>query len=512
MELLNSQTEERRVPAIRMQNVTKTFPGVKALDRVSFDVDHGEIHALVGENGSGKSTLLKLMVGAFPMDSGQVHINGDEVRLRSPREARKRYGIKIMPQDVELCGQLITGRNIMLGLERALVDRNRLSRRERAMTTEVLRLIGAQVDPQMRAEELSTPEARFIQIAHALLPPVNVVLCDEPTAVLSTVDAEALLATLTRIRSEAGTAIVYVSHRIGEVLQIADRITILRDGLNVGTFRREEIDRQQIIELMTKTARAGKHGAPAPDAARNAANRSRLAVKALGRGRSFTDVSFEVASGQIVGIAGAQGAGFGPLLAAIAGRNKYDVGSIELDEVAIPPGSTSKAYKLGIALVPADRRQAGIVPSLTVRENITLPVTGSLGRYGFRLRRAERETSRKRAEVFDIRGAGLNTMAGNLSGGNQQKLAIARSLQGKPEFLLLEEPTQGIDIGAKAEIRHYISRLVRSEGMGALVASSEFEDLIGFSDLIHVMRLGRIVATFDGNTATYSDILHAALP
>ena len=176
------------------------------------------------------------------------------------------------------------------------------------------------------------------------------------------------------------------------------------------------------------------------------------------------------------------------------------------------PGSTTKAYKSGIALVPADRRRAGIVPSLTVRENIALPVTGSLGRNGFRLRRAERETSRKFAEGFDIRGAGLNTMAGNLSGGNQQKLAIARSLQGDPKFLLLEEPTQGIDIGAKSEIRHHIGQLVRNEGMGALVASSEFEDLIGFSDVLHVMRLGRIVATFDGETATYSDILHAALP
>ena len=512
MESLTVPAAERRVPAIGMQNVSKTFPGIKALDRVSFEVNHGEIHALVGENGAGKSTLVKLMVGAFPPNSGLIHINGDPVQLRSPREARKRYSIKMIPQDVELCGQLTTGRNIMLGVEGALVDRNRLSRRERAATTEVLRLIGAHVDPRIRAEDLSTSEARFIQIAHALLPPVSVVLCDEPTAVLSEVDAEALLATLTRIRSEASTAIVYVSHRIGEVLQIADRITILRDGRSAGTFRRDEIDRQQMIELMTKSARVGKQGVPAKDAAQSAAKGGKLAVKALGHGRSFSDVSFEVAAGQIVGIAGVQGAGFGPLLAAIAGRIKYDVGSIELDEVTIPPGSTTRACKLGIALVPADRRQAGIAPTLTVRENIALPVTGSLGRFGFRLRRAEREASRRYAEAFDIRGAGLNTKAGNLSGGNQQKLAIARALQGAPKFLLLDEPTQGIDVGAKAEIRHLISQLVRNEGMGVLVASSEFEDLIGFSDVLHVMRLGQIVATFDGKTATYSELLHAALP
>lgn len=503
---------ERHAPAIGMRNVSKAFPGIKALDGVSFEVDRGEIHALVGENGAGKSTLVKLMVGAFPPDSGLIHINGNQVRLRSPREARKQYGIKMIPQDVELCGQLTTGRNILLGVEGALVDRNRLSRRERAATTEVLRLIGARVDPRIKAEDLSTSEARFIQIAHALLPPVSVVLCDEPTAVLSEVDAEALLAALNRIRSETSTAIVYVSHRIGEVLRIADRITILRDGRSVGTFGRDEIDRQQIIELMTKSTRVRKQGVPAKKAVRSAAKEGRLAVKALGRGRSFSDISFDVAAGQIVGIAGVQGAGFGPLLAAIAGRIDYDVGSIELDEVTLPSGSTTKACRLGIALVPSDRRLAGIAPTLSVLENIALPVTGSLGRFGVRLRRAERETSRRYAEAFDIRGAGLNTKAGNLSGGNQQKLAIARALQGAPRFLLLDEPTQGIDVRAKAEIRHLISQLVRSEGMGALVASSEFEDLIGFSDVLHVMRLGQIVATFDGKTATYSELLHAALP
>jgi ribose transport system ATP-binding protein/rhamnose transport system ATP-binding protein len=418
----------------------------------------------------------------------------------------------MIPQDVELCGQLTTGRNILLGLERALVDRNRLSRRERTAAADVLRLIGAHLDPRIKAADLSTSEARFTQIAHALLPPVSVILCDEPTAVLSEVDAEALLATLTRIRGETSTAIVYVSHRIGEVLRIADRITILRDGRSVGTFRRDEIDRQQLIELMTKSAPAGRQGAPARDAARSPAKGGKLAVKALGRGRSFSDVSFDVAAGQIVGIAGAQGAGFGPLLAAIAGRDIYDVGAIELDEVNLPPGSTAKACRLGIALVPADRRIAGIAPTLTVRENIALPVTGSLGRFGIRLRRTEREVSRRYAEAFDIRGAGLNTKAGNLSGGNQQKLAIARALQGAPKFLLLDEPTQGIDIGAKAEIRHLIGQLVRNEGLGALVASSEFEDLIGFTDVLHVMCLGKIVATFDGKTVTYAELLHAALP
>lgn len=499
------------VPAIELVDIVKTFPGVRALDGVSFDAAHGEIHAVVGENGAGKSTLMKIMMGVTAPDSGEMLIEGEEARPRSPREARKKYGIKMIPQELELCRQMPVGRNVLLGLEGPLVRRNKLSEKERARIDDAFRLIDARVDPRRPSHELSVPEARLAQIAHALVARGNVVLCDEPTAVLSEVDAEALLDCLVRMRTEAGMTIIYVTHRLSEVLRIADRITVLREGRLVGTFARGDVDRRQIIELMTKS----RNGAPKLRSEQLLEKRrraGRLDVTGLSLGRSFQDVSVSVESGQLVGIAGVQGAGFGPLLAAIAGWRAYEEGDIAIDGASVPPGSTTKACRLGIELVPGDRRHGGIAPNLRVRENVALPVTGSLSRFGIRMRKAERESTATYTEALDIRGAGPETAARNLSGGNQQKLALARALQGAPRFLLLEEPTQGIDLRAKAEIRELIERLVRREGLGVMLASSEFEDLLGFADVIHVMRLGRIVTTLDGQSATYGDLLQEALP
>jgi ABC-type sugar transport system ATPase subunit len=497
-------------PAIELVDIVKTYPGVRALDAVSFDAAHGEIHAVVGENGAGKSTLMKIIMGVTAPDAGQIRIEGQEVRPRSPREARRRYGIKMIPQKLELCERLVVGRNVLLGLEGPLVRRTKLSSEERARIDRAFHLIAARVNPRRSSHDLSVPEARLVQIAHTLIAPGNVVLCDEPTAVLSEVDAEALLEWLVKMRTEASMTIVYVSHRLSEVLRIADRITVLRDGHRVGTFARDQVDRQQVIELMTKSG-SGRPKVRPPLGLGKRRKASKLEVRGLSLGGSFQQVSLTVESGQIVGIAGVQGAGYGPLLAAIAGAREYESGSIILDDRPVPPGSSAKVCRLGIGLVPGDRRH-GIAPTLRVRENIALPVTGSLSRFGVRMRRAERESALTYTEAFDIRGAGSETVARNLSGGNQQKLALARVLQGAPRFLLLEEPTQGIDVRAKAEIRDLVVRLARQEGLGALLASSEFEDLLGFADVIHVMRLGRIVATLDGEEARYGDILHRALP
>jgi rhamnose transport system ATP-binding protein len=442
---------------------------------------------------------------------GEIRIDGESVRIRSPREARRKYGIKMIPQEVELCEPLSVGRNVMLGLEGPLVRRSKLSARERSEIDEAFQLIAARVDPRRPSQGLSLPEARLAQIAHALIAPGNIILCDEPTAVLSEVDSEALLDWLTRMRTEGERTIVYVSHRLSEVLKIADRITVLRDGRNVGTFNRDEIDRQQVIDLMTKSGNG--HSRLKPQlAVDKLEGPGKLEVTGLGLGSSFDDVSLTLESGQIVGIAGVQGAGYGPLLAAIAGWETYESGRVMVDGKSLLRASTEHACRVGIELVPADRRRAGIAPDMNVRENIALPVTGSLSKLGVRLRGAERASAETFTEALDVRSAGPESAAGNLSGGNQQKLAIARVLQGAPRFMLLEEPTQGIDVGAKAEIRELVERLVREEGLGALVASSEFEDLLGFADVIHVMCLGRMVATFDGEEVGYGEILSQALP
>jgi monosaccharide-transporting ATPase len=504
---------QARPPAIELVDVSKIYPGVRAVDGVSFDAVPGEIHALLGENGAGKSTLMKMMMGAIAPDSGVIRVEGEEVTLGSPRKARRKHGIKMIPQEVELCGQLTVGRNVLLGVEGMVVRRESTSSAETARIRELFEIVGSRVSPARRAHELSVPEMRLTQIAHALGAPGNLILCDEPTAVLSEQDAESLLERLMAIRDEGRAAVVYVSHRLNEVLQIADRITVLRSGRNVGTFTPDEVDRERLIDLMTKTGGNGtKRKARAELELATPRMKGKLEVRGLAFGRKFQDVSLTVEAGQIVGIAGVEGSGHGALLDAIAGRYAYESGTLVMDGSELRPGSTAAASRAGIGLVPADRREAGIAGKLALRENIALPLTGSLSRFGVRRRRAERVAARTFIDALDIRGAGPSALAAGLSGGNQQKLALARLLQGRPRILLLDEPTQGIDVRAKSEIRDLVNRLASDEGLGVLVASSEFDDLLGFADVIHVMRLGRLVATIDGGEATYGGLLREALP
>jgi ABC-type sugar transport system ATPase subunit len=336
-----------------------------------------------------------------------------------------------------------------------------------------------------------------------------VIVLDEPTAVLSETDAASLLGRLESFKDD-GKAIVYVSHRLSEILQIAQRVTVLRDGRNVGTFAREEVDKDRIVALMAKPDRRLAEDAP----------RRRppihpepyLEVEGLTREAVLTDVSLRVGPGEIVGVAGVQGSGHGHLLRALAGLDPYDVGTVTAGGRAIPPGSVREAYASGLVLVPADRRHSAIVPQLSVRSNLMLPVRAAARRLGFRRLGEERRASRQYIDMFGVRTPSTESLAGGLSGGNQQKLALARALESGPHVLLLEEPTQGIDVNSKAEIRDLIQRLVAERSLGVVVATSEFEELLGLADVIHVMCLGRVVETMGAEEATYARILHAALP
>jgi ABC-type sugar transport system ATPase subunit len=336
-----------------------------------------------------------------------------------------------------------------------------------------------------------------------------VILLDEPTAVLSDVDAAALLERLEAFRAE-GKAIIYVSHRLSEVLRIADRISVLRDGAMVGTFARQEVDREHIITLMAKSEVAPA-SLEVTERASEQEDTPILEVQGLTFGHILNDVSFSVERGEIVGIAGVQGSGHGYLLGAIAGRLPYDEGAIVMNGRTLDP-SLHERYKAGLALVPADRREAAIVPSLTVRDNIVLPRGRTYGRFGIRKRASERMVAIRLASMFLLRPPNIDRHASGLSGGNQQKVALARAVQSGPRVLLLEEPTQGIDVNAKAEIRALIQRLTREERTSVVIATSEFEDLLGLADVIHVMCLGRFATSLSGAEATYERILHHALP
>jgi ABC-type sugar transport system ATPase subunit len=494
--------------SVELHDIEKAFPGVRALKGVSLTVERGEIHALLGENGAGKSTLVKILAGLLTPDAGRIILDGSEVTLRNPREARRR-GITVIPQEVDAVRGLSAGRNVMLGLESAWASKGALSKDEATQVRWALQRAGASVDETRPAGELSTPEVRLCQIARTLLSPGNVILLDEPTAVLSDVDAAALLERLEAFREE-GKAIIYVSHRLSEVLRIADRITVLRDGEMVGTFARKEVDREHIITLMAKSDVAPT-SLEVTERTTEQNDAPILEVQGLSFGHILNDVSFSVRPGEIVGIAGVQGSGHGYLLGAVAGRLPYDEGTISLNGRTLGP-SLHERYKAGLALVPADRREAAIVPSLTVRDNIVLPRGHTYGRFGIRKRSFERTVAIRLASMFLLRPPNIDRHASGLSGGNQQKVALARAVQSAPRVLLLEEPTQGIDVNAKAEIRALIQRLAREDRTSVVIATSEFEDLLGLADVIHVMCLGRFATSLPGAKATYERILQHALP
>ncbi len=508
-QLMESRADTREALAA-LRSVSKRYPGVVALDDVTVELRRREVHALVGENGAGKSTLVKLLAGAILPSTGTIEVDGRDVVLRSPHAARK-HGITYVPQDVQAVPQLSVGRNIMLGMETGLAPKSWLTRREGAAVAAALTRAGASFDPATPASRLSVPELRLAQLARALIRPGDVVILDEPTAVLAAADAEHLLQRLLAFR-EAGKAILYISHRISEVLQIADRITVLRDGRNVGTFDRAAVTREQIIRLMAK-AEQGEQSRPSLRASRRAVDAAAVVLTAedLSVGLRLSRVSLTVRAGEIIGVAGLQGSGHGSLLHAVAGIEKYESGSITVAGRRLVPGDVRDSYDAGAILLPADRRGSAIVPTQNVRENVVLPTGTRTRAFGFRRLREERRTARRYVERLGIRPPALGALALNLSGGNQQKLALARALEASPKLLLLEEPLQGIDINAKEEIRAVI-RSLASEGLAVLIASSDFEDVLGLADTIHVMCLGHLVAALDGATATYEQILHHAVP
>jgi ABC-type sugar transport system ATPase subunit len=490
------------------REVSKRFPGVQALDRVSFDVARGEIHSLVGENGAGKSTLVKLLSGLLQPDAGFILLDRGSTTLHSPWQARKR-GISVIPQEVLAVPKLSVGRNVLLGREGFWVRKDQLTANEDRAVRQALERAGGEFAPQERAEQLGVQELRVSQIAKTLTDPGEVIVLDEPTSVLSEADAELLLQRLLRLRGE-GKAIVYVSHRLSEVLRISDRITVLRDGRTGGTFARGESSRDELVGLMARATVNAEHRPTS--SARTTAEEGSLVLARDLSGPGFVGVDLEVRPREVVGIAGMQGAGHAPLLRSIAGVLPYERGELLIDGASLPAGSLREAYRRGLVLLPADRRREAIVPHRSLRDNVVLPVNSGHALRGLRRLRRERSVARGHVVRLGIRAPTIETLAGALSGGNQQKLALARALESRARVLLLEEPSQGIDIHSKREIRHLIREVAGQGARGVLVASSEVEELLEVADGIYVMRLGRIVARLAATEATYGEVLHHALP
>src|SRR6266545_3371182 len=491
-------------PIIELRDISKQFPGVRALDHVSFDVLPGEVHALLGENGAGKSTLIKIMTGAYQPDSGTILFDDKPVEIGGTSQSQN-LGIAAIYQELSLYPELTIAENIFMGhqprMRFGLIDWQTMQQRARELLHE---LDADDLDPLQKVSGLSVGNQQRVEIAKALSQSARVLIMDEPTAALTQHDVDQLFAIVRRLR-ERGVAVIYISHRLEEVFLLADRVTVLRDGQVVGTQPVGATSQPELIRMMvgrTLDALFPKHdatiGAPL------------LEVKDIAYGRMVRGVSFELRRGEIVGLAGLVGAGRSETALALFGITPAESGAIVLDGRAVNIRSPRQAMQLGLAYVPEDRKNQGLILPMTVRENTTMAILRRLTSGGFVDRRAERKITGEYVEQLRIRTPSIAQVVRNLSGGNQQKVVVAKWLAAKPKVLILDEPTRGIDVGAKAEIHRLMSALAE-QGLAILMISSELPEILGMSDRVLVMRQGQIVAEFDRAHATQEAIIGAAM-
>ena len=489
---------------LRATDVTKSYAGVQALKRASLDLRAGEVHALVGENGAGKSTLIKILTGAVQPDSGEILLDGQPLERLTPASA-KSLGIAAIYQQPALFGELTVAENIALGLERTgrwgRVDWR--ARRRRAQ--ELLARVGARIDPETDAGDLSMPQQQLVEIARALGADARVLILDEPTASLSKEDTDNLFRVVRELR-EHGVGMIYISHRLEELPVIADRVTVLRDGNTIATRDMADVNREQLIQMMVGrelSAVFPKRTVPLGDAV--------LELRGVGCASSgVSEINLSVRAGEIVGLSGLVGAGRSELARTIFGLTPADGGEILVRGKRVWIGSPGDAIAHGIAYVPEDRRRHGVVLEMPVSENVTLAALGNLSRFGALDFRRERELAADYTRRLGVKTASIRSLVSTLSGGNQQKVALSRWLLTKPTLLVLDEPTQGIDVGAKSEIHELMMELAE-QGVAILMISSELPEILGMSDRIAVMHGGTIVSVLDRAEATPERVLARAL-
>lgn len=489
---------------LALESISKSFSGVCALRNVSFELLAGEVHALIGENGAGKSTLIKIISGAHQADDGTLTIANERVDENSPTLARD-LGVAVIYQRPALLPDLTVAENIALGLEKSTAARLIRWRVRRERAKQLLERVGAAIAPDTLVHSLSMPEQQLVEIAKALGANARVLILDEPTASLSDREVDRLLTVIRELRGQ-GVGIIYISHRLEELVEIADRVTVLRDGASVGTWQMHEVDRDRLIRLMV-----GREIAAIFPKQTVAPGETKLRVKGLGCSSSGVHgVSFEVRAGEIVGLAGLVGAGRTEVARTLFGLTPADAGTIEWCGKPIQIRTPAEATRLGIAYVPEDRRRHGAILDMPITTNTTLAVLNRIAKWGWIDFRRERSVAAEYVRQMSIKTASLDTPVGNLSGGNQQKVAIARWLATNPALLILDEPTQGIDVGAKAEIHRLMGNLVK-KGMAILMISSELPEVLGISDKIVVMHNGTVTGILDRSEATQEKVLAMAL-
>lgn len=490
---------------LTLKHISKTFSSIKALDDVGFSVKKGVIHALMGENGAGKSTLIKILTGVYNPDPGaEITIDGKPFSCMNPMLS-VRSGIAVTYQDFSLFPNLTVVENIAISreLERGakVIDWNVMRKEART----AMERMGISIDLDAQLGTLSAARQQLVAITRALVYQAKLLILDEPTSTLSTKEVENLIAIIRKLRDD-GISILFISHKLDEVFAVAEQITVLRDGTFIGTYDTDQTTQNDVIECMV-----GRKVQYVRNAPKNLSDEVVLEVKNLSKKGNFADISFQLHKGEILALTGLVGAGRTELCEAIYGITKPDSGEILYKGRPVTIANSREATRLGIALVPEDRRTQGLVTAKSVKDNITISVLDQLrNRLGLIRRKAEKELVDRYIEQLKIKPAIAWNTAGNLSGGNQQRVVIARCLALHPKVLMIDEPTNGIDIGAKQEIHDLLTSL-SEEGMAIIMISSELPEVLAIANRIFVMRRGRIVGEFDGEEATQSAIMHKAI-
>ncbi|MBX9388311.1 sugar ABC transporter ATP-binding protein [Streptomonospora halotolerans] len=480
----------------------KSFGTVRALQDVSLELRAGEIHALCGENGAGKSTLVKTIAGVHRPDTGHIEVDGARTEFAAPADAQ-RAGVAVIYQEPTLFPDLSVAENIFMGRQPLKAGRRIDRRAMRRATEELFGRLGVRIDPDRPARGLSIADQQLVEIAKAMSFDARVLVMDEPTAALSGVEVERLFAVARSLR-DSGAAVLFISHRFDEVFALCDRITVMRDGRYISTDPTADLTVDAVVRRMV-----GRDVATLFPKQEVEPGETVLEVEGLTRAGVFADVSFTVRAGEIVALAGLVGAGRSEVVRAVFGIDRYDSGRVRVGGKALPQGRPAAAMAAGVALVPEDRRQQGLVMEMSIERNATLTRRWPLSRMGLLRRRDEERATAVWAERLHLKAGRLTDAVSTLSGGNQQKVVLAKWLATEPRLLIVDEPTRGIDVGTKAEVHRLLSELA-GQGIAVLMVSSELPEVLGMADRVLVMHEGRVSAELDRGEADEESVMYAA--